>query len=335
MKTTHEKNIPQTEPFPWLRYLLFPTLGIALYPAFVLGVGGDHWAVRLSWVLFLGFCWFCSGGSFHEMCHQNLFRKKESNIWVGRFFGTIMGLPYSLFKEAHRQHHACMNKPNDPEMWPYCDPQYSLTFRRCFLLIHIPAAFFVFPYIIGRVLNNERYSIKEETRKTIKKEYLGIHLFWGTLIAGSMIIARLNGYRIWDFDPLWILPLALSQTLNVLRQMIEHMGMTSCDPLLGTRTVISNNYISRVLCYFNFESAVHGPHHRFPKSQHFQLVDQYDNHLEKNPELQPPIFGSYFAAFLDMLPHLWNPRIGPRSEELKQIEFPADEKNDLYKDKVA
>ena len=51
----------------------------------------------------------------------------------GRVIGTMIGVPYSIYRESHIRHHAYLNKPYDWELWPYSDPKASLWFRRVFV----------------------------------------------------------------------------------------------------------------------------------------------------------------------------------------------------------
>ena len=73
------------------------------------------------------------------------------------------------------------------------------------------------------------------------------------------------------FHPLWLSPLVISYGLNTIRKFTEHLGMGSFDPVQGTRTVIGPGLVTRISSYFNFDIYVHGPHHRYPKAQHYEL----------------------------------------------------------------
>ena len=134
-KTTEIVTYPVIGTWVGPRFLLFPFLAIAAYPFFILGFGGDHWTIQTAWVLSLSYCWFCIGGSLHEAAHHTLFNRESTNVWFGRVLGLMIWIPYTVYKESHRRHHAYLNTSADYELWPYSDPQMSLRFRRFFVWI--------------------------------------------------------------------------------------------------------------------------------------------------------------------------------------------------------
>jgi len=295
----------------WPRFLLFPVLAVVLYPPFVLGWGGDSLPIRTAWVAFLTFCWFCVGGAFHEAVHQTLFRQPWLNVWFGRILGILTLIPYTSYRETHRWHHAYLNTPDDYELWPYSDPKSSLAFRRFFVWLDLLAGVLTGAYIYSRIYLVHEPRLKGETRRTIRGELISIALFWILFVAGLVAFTVARGFDWWQFDPVWLLPLLLAPLFNTARKFVEHLGMTSHDPLLGTRTIVAGNVLSRLACFFNFDIAVHGPHHRYPRAQHYELEGKLDAHRASNPDVRIPVYGSYLTAAMDMLPSLWrNPATG-------------------------
>ena len=232
----------------WPRFLLFPALAVLLYPSFVLGWGGDSFPVRAAWVALLTFCWFCVSGAYHEAAHQTLFRRPFWNLWFGRGLGVLVLVPYTAFRETHRWHHAYLNTPDDYELWPYCDPRCSLAFRRMFVWLEILGGVLVAPYIYCRIYFVGEPRLKPDARRTIFREMVATGVIWGLVLTGLVAWANARGFDWRQFDPVWLLPLLLSPMLNALRKLIEHLGMTSRDPFLGTRTIVSGNWLSRIAC---------------------------------------------------------------------------------------
>jgi fatty acid desaturase len=294
-----------------LRFMAFPILTIVLYPLFIFGVGSDHFCIQGVWVIVLTYCLFCVGGSFHEAVHETLFLNPATNRTVGRAIGVFIGIPFTVFKETHRQHHACLNTPGDYELWPYSDPAKSLTFRRTFVWLDLCLGIVTAPWIYGRIYFSRDSALKPEVRNTIRMEYLSIVAVWLILLGGLVLILHRRGYDWQQFDPVWLLPLLLSPVLNTARKFVEHLGLTSRDPLLGTRTVVGGNWFSRLSRYLNFDIAVHGPHHRYPKARHFELAPRLRAYQQQHTEVHVPVFRSYLSAFLHTLPYLWkNPATG-------------------------
>ncbi|MGQ0636705.1 MAG: fatty acid desaturase family protein [Planctomycetaceae bacterium] len=295
----------------WLRFLLFPLLAVVGYPGLIAGFGGAHWVVRTGWVACLSYCWFCIGGSFHESVHQTLFRGERLNRAFGRVLGALIFIPYTVYRETHRRHHAYLNTPADYELWPYSDPRTSRAFRRAFVWFDLLLGVVTAPYIYGRIYFVNDPRLPPDVRRTIGREYLAVLAGWAAGIAAIVVAADQFGWSWSHFDPVWLLPLVLSPMLNTGRKFVEHLGMTSPDPLLGTRTVLAGNPVSRLLSFFNFDIAIHGPHHRHPRAQHVELGARLEQYRQAHPQAAVPVFPSYTAAFRHLWPSLWkNPATG-------------------------
>ncbi len=296
----------------WPRFLLFPLFAVLGYSGLILSWGGDHWTIKAGWVLILSFSWFCVAGSFHEAGHRTLFRSEWANILFGRLVGTFLVIPYTTFRETHRTHHAYMNTPKDYELWPYCDPQRSRWFRRCFAIVDLLFGVVTAPIIYGRIYWSKDSKLSQDVRRAIGLEYLLILLFWGGLFA-TLGMMTAQGMLDWSrFDPVWLLPLFISPIFNTVRKFTEHVGLESTDPVLGTRTVLGNNMFTRICSYFNFDIYIHGSHHRYPRLRHDELEQGMREIQSRAGQDQPlNIFPTYFAAIWDMLPCLWKgPGVG-------------------------
>jgi len=295
----------------WPRFLLFPALASVGFVGFVSGVAGDGLFVRLGWTVVLGCCWACLAGSFHESVHQTMGRWRNANIWFGRVVGTVLGIPYSTYRETHIRHHAYMNTPDDYELWPYSDPSASLAFRRAFILFNFFGGVVSEPIVYGRIYFSRKSPLGAQARRTIRREYQAMAAIWGAI--GLLLVAlTVSGTIDWHrFDPLWLLPFPIGAAINAIRKFVEHLGMESTDPLLGTRTILGNNWLTRLCSYFNFELDVHGPHHRFPKAPHFELESTLAEYQRTHPHAVVPVFTTYAAAVLNTIPCLWrNPGVG-------------------------
>ena len=300
-----------------LRFMAFPVLAIVLYPLFIAGVGSDSIIIQCVWVIIVTYCLFCVGGSFHEAAHDTLFQNTATNRIVGRAIGMVIGIPFTVYKETHRQHHACLNTSGDYELWPYSDPETSLAFRRFFVWLDLCVGVVTSPWIYGRIYFSGDSVLKPEARRTIRMEYLAMGGAWLVLIGGLVLILNAREYDWRQFDPVWLLPLLLSPVANTGRKFVEHLGLTSREPLLGTRTVVGGNRLSRLFRYLNFDIAVHGPHHRYPKARHFELAPRLEEYQSSHPDQQVPVFPSYLSAFLHTLPCLWkNPATGDHSASM-------------------
>jgi fatty acid desaturase len=295
----------------------------------------DQWSVRLFWTLFTAYFMFCWTSCFHEAAHQTLTRWRWLDVTIGRILGTLILVPYTVFREAHMRHHAYLNRPTDWEGWPYSDPRSSLAFRRVFVLFDVVFGFVVSPYIYSRIFFHKDSPLtKLEIRRAIRDEYLLMVLFW------ALIAVRLTYMSRWDrYFTVWLIPHLIAGVFQTMRKLTEHLGMASYDPLCGTRTVIGTGWVTRLASFVNFDVFIHGPHHRFPRLAHNRLKDRMMEQIASRPGDKLPLYSSYLRATFDMLPYLFlNPGMGmnigaatsqpPRVADV--TDFSADVVRDVY-----
>jgi fatty acid desaturase len=268
---------------------------------------GDYLVVQAWWTLLTAYLFFCWTSCFHETSHQTLSGSATVDIWLGRFKGTTMFVPYTVYREMHIRHHAYLNMPNDWELWPYSDPATSRTFRRVFVWFDLLFGVIAAPYIVGRVYFNKNSPLKSpEVRRAIRNEYFAILLFWG------MVWATIAYYNVWTgYLKVWIIPTIIAGIIQTGRKLTEHLGMSSYDPLFGTRTVMGKNWLTRLGAFLNFDIFVHGPHHQHPRMPHNRLAGKLRAYVNSHPGTNYPIYSKYWSAALAMLPSLFkNPGVG-------------------------
>ena len=266
------------------------------------------------WIPLLTYSWFCIGGLSHEILHENLNIGKRLSVLIARIIGTVLGIPYTVYREIHMRHHAYLNTPLDWEMWPYGDPNASLRFRRIFVWFDILFAVIATPIIWSRICYASSSPVAPEVRRVMRGEYLAVFLLW-TSVVGTCVWLHQTG----EFEFRWehlifAMPPILATIANGFRKMMDHVGTSSFDPLHGTRTIIGRNFVTRAISFFNFDLAVHGPHHRYPKLKHSQLKDRMAEIAHAHPDESYPVYPSFFAAFVDTIRTIIrNPGVGLNS----------------------
>jgi fatty acid desaturase len=261
----------------------------------------EHWAVTAFWVAATSFVLLCWTSCFHETAHQTLTTSRRTSIVLGRVLGCVMGVPYTVYRESHIRHHAYLNQPGDWELWPYSDPGVPLWFRRAFVWLDLLAGAVVAPVVYGRIFFHRDSPLKAPAlRRTVAREYVGCAAFWGAILAGVQVC---HAWR--SFALVWCLPHAVTGVWQSTRKLTEHLGMASYDPLLGTRTVLGANPVTRLCTYLNFDIFVHGPHHRHPRAAHDLLAQRMRDYLRSHPEHDFPVYPTYLSAVRAMLPSLW------------------------------
>ena len=79
------------------RFLIFPA-GSAAFLALALQFPTGDWYVMTPLILFHGYMLFCWTSCFHECAHQTLCGSRFISIWLGRGIGTVLGVPYTVYR---------------------------------------------------------------------------------------------------------------------------------------------------------------------------------------------------------------------------------------------
>ena len=280
------------------RFLAFPILAFAGQWYWV-RTGDPTSAVSLLfWVPLLTYCWFCVGGLAHELVHENLMFGPRASRILGTVIGTCIGIPHSVYREVHMRHHAYLNTPLDFELWPYSDPHASLGFRRVFVWFDMLCGSLATPLIWSRICFSAASPVSEQIRSRMRREYALIAVtFSATVALGTWM--HLSGRVEFRAETLlFALPPLLAANCNSVRKLMEHIGTSSFDPLLGTRTVVGDRMVTRLLSYFDFDIAVHGPHHRHPNLPHTELKSRMQEIQADHPETAFPVYHSFTSALL-------------------------------------
>jgi len=276
-----------------------PLAGLGML-AVGMGIGANNYWIAGALVLYTSSMMFCWTSALHEAAHQTLWPSRWLSIWSGRILGILMFTPYTAYREVHIRHHAYLNRPDDWELWPYADPNASLTFRRAFVWIDLLAGIATGPFVYGRIFFHPNSPLKSDAlRRTIRNEYIAIILVWGSIWSYTTVMG------IWpQHIRAILLPMYLAALMQSGRKLTEHLGMASFDPLQGTRTVLPRKWMLRLSSYLNFDIFIHGPHHRHPRLQHTNLEDKLDQYRAENPEINYPTYERYWQAILAMAPSL-------------------------------
>ena len=97
-----------------------------------------------------------------------------------------------------------------------------------------------------------------------------------------------------------------AQTLN---KYVQHMGLFGDSDLSSTRTVADTRRFGQALSSSMLHIVHHGTHHRYAQIPFYKLPAA-TAYVYNAPGPDEPVFGSYWAALMDMLPVLKDPRIG-------------------------
>lgn len=259
------------------------------------------WTVAvILWLAYFQHTWTMI---FHEDAHYTLYRARWHNILNGIIIGTLIFIPFNVYRQVHIRHHARMNGPADWECWPYCDPATSLRFRRIFVLFDILCGLALAPYVYGRIFFVRKSPLTEpRLRRQILLEYGIIIVFWTILLA---VVVHYQAW--WLFAKVYVIPAWIAGVFQTIRKLTEHLGLPAGNPMAGARTVLHRTLVGRLFSYTHFHVDAHGLHHQYPQMPHPNLEKVYQ---QRDADAAARVFTNYWQAMRDMLPHLVRPGIG-------------------------
>ena len=260
------------------------------------------WIVLVTlWLAYFQHTWTMI---FHEDAHYTLYRARWHNVLNGTIVGTLLLVPFSVYRQVHVRHHSKMNTPEDWELWPYTDPKTSLRFRQVFVWFDLLLGLLAGPYIYGRIYFVRGSPLTDRRlRRRIALEYALAGVFWGGLLA---VVAYHHAWAL--FARVYLVPAWLTGMIQTTRKLTEHLGMPAGDPMRGARTVLWKTPVGRFFSYTSFHIFAHGLHHRYPQMPHDKLEEAY--RATKEGRAGGVVFHSYWAAVRDMASHLLRPGIG-------------------------
>ncbi|HZP89087.1 MAG TPA: fatty acid desaturase [Burkholderiales bacterium] len=261
------------------------------------------WAATvLCWVVmaFIGHIMLLT---LHEAAHYHLSRRRWLNEARGMILGTLSFMPLSVYRHVHRWHHARLGTEHDTEVWPYNLPSVPRWLRVATAIVELTISF---PFtqvqflrglfVVGRVA--------PRTRMRIALEYLLLVTVWGT----AVWIVTVNHW--WEeFLVVLIVPALGAANVQVWRKFIEHVGLTGHSAATATRCVAPRDTLGRIVSALMLNENYHSAHHRFGSLHYTELEEATAKVHATDPDALP-VFPSYFAAFVHMLPALVDPKVG-------------------------
>ncbi|NQV26908.1 MAG: fatty acid desaturase, partial [Rhodopirellula sp.] len=94
----------------WPRFLIGP-VGLAAQAALAFYWPTGHVGWQVLWTALAAYVFFCWTSCFHEASHQTICGSRQFSVILGRVIGTMIFVPYSIYRESHIRHHAYLNKP--------------------------------------------------------------------------------------------------------------------------------------------------------------------------------------------------------------------------------
>jgi hypothetical protein len=131
----------------------------------------------------------------------------------------------------------------------------------------------------------------------------------GLMATAWGVILGLVAYKGW-----WTYLLVMYVIPATFAKYIEHMGLAGSTVLSSTRSVVDPGLLGRILSFTLYNEPYHGVHHKYARLPYEVLPRFSDDLIPTSPpsenlqEREP--FPTYRHALLDMLPTLWDPKVG-------------------------
>lgn len=242
---------------------------------------------------------------FHEASHGMLRKNRRLNEFEGIFIGALSLTSFTLFRVVHQTHHAHLASERDEEMWPLVQTQCPRWARCTAAFLELTAGLIFTPLIFLRAFLKRNSPIRSKrVRRRIWAEIAFSLMLWTT------ILSAVAHFDVWKYM-LWmyLAPAYLAANLQSWRKYIEHVGMTGLTVNSATRSIVSKDWLGRLVAFTLLHEPYHGVHHQRAGLPHAELPGRASDLLPTVPGERGP-FLSYSHAFIDLLRSLANPRAG-------------------------
>ena len=243
-------------------------------------LAGNGWVYALNIPLYI-----LAAASLHGISlftHEGVHGTLCVHSWWNRALSIICAQPvlqnFSAYKVLHLRHHQHLGQEGDPDHYANYTSWTWLEFMMHWgrLLIGYPA------YIVAIPILGYRHGTSSARRWIIFEVCL-----LGLLIS----VAVLTLPWVWLLHA-WVFPMLIINTLVNIRGMSQHTFLEhQSDPILGTRSILTNRVTAFFMCNENY----HLEHHLYPGIPWYNLPQVHTALGDEVIARGPPFISSYFA----------------------------------------
>lgn len=297
-----------------------PTFGHAVaalaHAALIAGAMASWWAGwwPLTVLAWCAIAWMDHAAltRLHEAAHGMLSRWRWLNELQGVVIGTVSLTPLSVYRYVHARHHAHLGRERDPEFWPYNLPWTPRWVRVLYAWSELTVGWLLTPVLYSIRTAASWNSVPRPQRKRLVAEWVVLIGAWGGLLA------LIDAKEWWEaFLVAHVIPAWLAGVMQTIRKFTEHLGMFGVGIIAMTRTVAYRGAIGRAASASQLHVEHHATHHRYARIPYYVLPEATD--VVYAEATNGRLFSNHVRAFLDMAPHLLNPRVGPQWHKPSQI----------------
>jgi fatty acid desaturase len=237
--------------------------------------------------LFLGLPFYLvAAASLHGISlftHEGVHGTLSKRPWLNRTISVLCALPvlqnYAAYRVLHLRHHSHLGQEGDPDHYPnytrWTWLQFTLYWGR--LLVGYPV------YITAIPLLGLRHGTWPE-RGWIVLEF--------TLLAGLAAMVVLAQVPWTVILHVWLIPMVIINTMVNIRGMSQHTLLEHHDdPVLGTRSILTNPVTRFFMCNENY----HLEHHLYPGVPWYNLDRLHQVLRDELRSRGAPFISSYVA----------------------------------------
>jgi fatty acid desaturase len=241
--------------------------------------------------------------TFHEAAHYHLSAKRWFNEARGVVLGIFAFVPLSVYRHVHQFHHARLASEQDAELWPYSRPSVPRWLRVVAAATELTLSwpFTQLQFLLGTFASGR---LTKAMRRRIALEYGAMAIGWAFAIA---IIAHYGWWE--EFFIGYAVPMLGAFNIHAWRKFVEHMGLRSNSPTAAARCIVPRQPLGKLQSAMLLNVNYHSTHHRNGNLHFHELAEATPRVHAADPDALP-VFPSYRAALLDMLPTLADPRVG-------------------------
>jgi len=215
----------------------------------------------------------------HEAVHGTL----SSNPILNRALGALCAWPvlqnFAAYKVLHLRHHDHLGLPGDPDHYDNYTHWTWLLFAMHWgrLIAGYPAYIVAIPILGFRQGRGwERFWI----------------IFESSCVVALVAVVLLSPIPRALLVHAWLIPMLFINTLVNIRGMSQHTMLEHhADPILGTRSILTNRVTAFFMCNENY----HLEHHIYPGVPWYNLPRLHEAMKDDLERLGAPYIGSYFA----------------------------------------
>jgi fatty acid desaturase len=222
----------------------------------------------------------------HEGHHHLLFRNAVANHAANILLCVPLLHSPSAYRVLHELHHRFLGGPGDPDEYRNytANPRirWALQWVRLTIgtLVYMP----LIPAVAWRRATNAE-------RRRITVEYAAMTIVW---------VMVFRAFPIRDLLQAWLIPGIVVGYISAVRALAQHALTDPADPLLASRSVRSNAFVSFLLLNENY----HLEHHLFPEVPSYNLPRLHTLLQTRLPHaVEARSYSGFLAAFIGRFLH--------------------------------